>query len=201
VKILLTASLILWLFAVGFGTFYLAGYENTPGKETSSHPVVFPPQSRIGRDAEVPTLLVFAHPHCPCTRATIRELAKLMTEAQGRLRARVLFIKPANFSDDWVETNLWNDAAAIPGVEVARDDEGREAALFSAETSGITLLYDSDGNLLFQGGITASRGHEGDNEGRSSIVDFVTKDAARRAETSVYGCPLKNPQNCPEGLN
>lgn len=199
-KILLTAGLALWLCAVGFGTFYLKDYESTPGAETTSHPAIFPFQSRIERDSELPTLLVFAHPHCPCTRATIRELAKLMTEAQDRLAARVLFIKPADFSDDWVETDLWKDAASIPGVRVALDDEGLEADLFSAETSGVTLLYDSAGNLLFQGGITRSRGHEGDNDGRRSIVDFVAKDTARRAETFVYGCPLKNPQNCPQGI-
>lgn len=143
-KILLTAGLVLWLCAVGFGTFYLKDYESTPGAKTSSH--------------------------------------------------------PADFSDDWVETDLWKDAALIPGVRVALDDEGLEADLFSAETSGVTLLYDSAGNLLFQGGITRSRGHEGDNDGRRSIVDFVAKDTARRAETFVYGCPLKNPQNCPQGI-
>jgi hypothetical protein len=197
--------LVLWLCAVGFGTFYLKDYENTPGGETASHPAIFPSDSSIERDSELPMLLVFAHPHCPCTRATIRELAKLMTAAEGRLMARVLFIKPSDFSADWTQTDLWENAAAIPGVSVALDDAGSEAAIFGAETSGIALLYDRAGNLLFQGGITASRGHEGDNDGRRSIVDFVTKDTAisgrqqppPRGETFVYGCPLGNRRNCP----
>ena len=61
-----------------------------------------------------------------------------MTEVQGRLSARVIFIKPANFSDDWVKSDLWKSAASIPGVEVAFDVEGQETTLFSAQTSGIT---------------------------------------------------------------
>lgn len=190
----------MWLCVVSFGTFYLYRYENTPAAEVAAkHPAIFPAQSRIERSGQHPTLLVFAHPHCPCTRATIQELSKLMTEAQGRLSARVLFVKPADFSNDWAETDLWRKASAIPGVEIALDDQGREAALFSAETSGVVLLYDAAGNLLFNGGITASRGHEGDNAGRSSIVDLVTKDAADRSETFVFGCPLNNPRNCPQG--
>ncbi len=198
-KIFLTACLILWLCAVGCGIYYLNNYEFTPGAETAEHPATFPVASRIDREGRLPTLLIFAHPHCPCTRATVQELSKLMTEAQGRLKARVLFIKPVNFADDWTQTDLWNSAAAIPGVTAAVDDEGREASLFKAETSGIALLYDSTGALRFQGGITASRGHEGNNDGRRSIVDLVTKDAAQPSETFVYGCPLKNSQNCPPG--
>ena len=199
-KAFLTACLILWLSVIGFGTFYLYSYETTPGTDTATHPAVFPFQSHIERDSQRPTLIVFAHPHCPCTRATIQELSKLMTEAQGRLSARVLFIKPVDFSNDWVETDSWKNASAIPGVEVRLDDEGREADLFNAQTSGITLLYDANGTLRFQGGITASRGHEGDNRGRASIIDFVTKDEAKSADTFVYGCPLKNSQNCPGGI-
>ena len=202
-KILLTACLAVWLSVVGFGTFYLYRYENTPGNGAVTthheHPAFFPSQSRIKRDERQPTLVVFAHPHCPCTRATIQELSKLMTEVRGRLSARVLFVKPAGFSGDWAETDLWKNAAAIPGVEVALDDEGGEATLFGAETSGSTLLFDAGGTLRFRGGITASRGHEGDNAGRRSIIDFVTKDAAEREETFVFGCPLKNSQNCPRG--
>jgi hypothetical protein len=133
---------------------------------------------------------MLAHPHCPCTRASIGELALLMAHSQGRVTAYVLFLKPAGFSDDWEKTDLWHSAASIPGVKVMIDDGGAEARRFHAATSGQTMLYDAEGRLLFSGGITGSRGHAGDNAGRSAIVSLLNTGAAERAETFVFGCRL-----------
>jgi hypothetical protein len=113
-----------------------------------------------------------------------------MAHAQGRLTAYVLFLKPAGFSEDWGKTDLWQSAASIPGVNVRIDEGGAEARLFNSSTSGQTILYDAAGRLLFSGGITGSRGHSGDNEGRSAITSLVNKGAADRTETFVFGCPL-----------
>jgi hypothetical protein len=52
------------------------------------------------------------------------------------------------------------------------------------------MLYGSEGNLLFSGGITAARGHEGDNAGRSAIISCLTKSEAERNQTPVFGCSL-----------
>jgi hypothetical protein len=118
------------------------------------------------------------------------ELAEIMAHTQGRLTAYVLFLKPAGFSEDWEKTDLWQSAASIPGVNVMIDEGGAEARLFNSSTSGQAILYDATGHLLFSGGITGSRGHSGDNAGRSAIVAFVNAGAADRAETFVFGCPL-----------
>ena len=104
------------------------------------------------------TLGMSAHPHCPCTRASLGELARLMTQAQGRVTAYVLFVKPPNFSGGWEQTDLWASAAAIPGVTAVRDDGGDESRLFHAATSGQTALYDAAGSLLFSGALRAARG-------------------------------------------
>jgi hypothetical protein len=140
------------------------------------------------------------HPHCPCSRATIGELAELMTHCQGRLGTTVLVLQPAGMSDAWVHTDLWSSAAAIPGVTVLADGEGREARRFGAATSGQSLLYSTDGRLLFAGGITESRGHSGDNAGRTAIESLVlgpeTRATREHAATPVYGCPLFGPGDC-----
>ena len=121
-----------------------------------------------------------------------------MAHSQGRLTAYVLFVKPAGFSDEWETTDLWQSAASIPGVTVVIDEEGAEANRFHAATSGQTVLYDAGGRLLFSGGITASRGHYGDNAGQSAIVSLVNSGAADLTETSVFGCPLFDPSSeCP----
>jgi hypothetical protein len=133
---------------------------------------------------------MLAHPHCPCTRASLGELARLMAQAQGRVTAYVLFVKPSDFPDGWEKTDLLTSASAIPGVTVVRDDEGVEAGRFRAATSGQTMLYDAGGKLLFSGGITSARGHEGDNAGRAAIVSLLTTDEAGQGGTPVFGCPL-----------
>jgi hypothetical protein len=123
-----------------------------------------------------------------------------MTQAQGRVTAYVLFIKPSGFTTEWEKTDLWASAAAIPGVHVVSDDEGVEADRFHSATSGQTLLYDAEGKLLFSGGITSARGHEGDNAGRAAIVSLLTTSDAALTKTSVFGCPLFAPKaDCLKG--
>jgi hypothetical protein len=125
-----------------------------------------------------------------------------MAQAQGRVTAYVLFLKPTGSSTDWEKTDLWQSAVRIPGVNVVVDDNGIEARRFHAVTSGQTALYDIDGHLLFSGGITSARGHSGDNAGRSAIVSLLNTADADRKETAVFGCPLySNRSECLEEAN
>lgn len=136
---------------------------------------------------------MFAHPRCPCSRASIAEFAALMEECGGRVRARVLFFKPAGAADEWAHTDLWRTAAAIPGVHVAADRDGLEAKRFHAATSGAVALYDSAGRLLFNGGITAARGERGENDGRRAIGALLT-GIPGAPRISVFGCPILEEQ-------
>jgi hypothetical protein len=179
----------LWAGVVAGGFFVLHGYEAAPG-QAGEPPSCWPATSRIQRATDRPVLLLFAHPRCPCTRATIGELALIMTRCQDKLQAHVLFYKPAGTGPDWEQTDTWWGAGDIPGVQVAVDLDGVEAARFSAKTSGHVLLYGQDGKLLFTGGITASRGHAGDNAGRSAIVSLVTGGVPEAKGTWVFGCPI-----------
>jgi hypothetical protein len=197
-RLLLTAAGALWLCMIAVGVEALWSYESTPGVAAAA-PALWPAASRIKPDAARATLVMSAHPHCPCTRASIGELARLMTQAQGRVTAYVLFVKPPGFSDRWVQSDLWASAAAIPGVTPVLDDGGAEAGLFRAETSGQTVLYDAAGNLLFSGGITSARGHAGDNAGRTAIVSLLTSDEAAERDTPVFGCSLFARTECPAG--
>ncbi|HEV2912273.1 MAG TPA: hypothetical protein VGX92_03055 [Pyrinomonadaceae bacterium] len=188
-RLVILTSMTLWLLLVGTGMAVLLDYENTPGA-AAKPPMWWPAESRIKRPQEGSTLIMLAHPHCPCTRASINELALLMAHSQGRLSAYVLFLKPSGFSEEWEKTDLWQSAASIPGVQVVSDDDGVEARRFHATTSGHTSLYDADGRLVFSGGITGARGHSGDNAGRSAVESLLNEGAADRSETFVFGCPL-----------
>jgi hypothetical protein len=113
-----------------------------------------------------------------------------MAQLDGRVAATVLFYKPENAPAGWIKSDLWDKASRIPGVTAAWDLEGAEARRFGGATSGHVLVYDAQGRLLFIGGITASRGHSGDNFGRSAIVSAVTTGVATRGRAPVFGCSL-----------
>ncbi len=182
-------SALLWLLMIGVGFFYLWKYENTASGATAP-PIQWPVASSIERDTRRPTLVMLAHPGCPCTRASLGELALLMAAGQQKVTTYVLFYKPSGFPADWEKTDLWQSAERIPGVVVMSDEDGLEAAHFRAATSGQVVLYDKDGQLLFNGGITASRGHYGYNTGRDTLVSLLAGQTAEPQETFVFGCSL-----------
>lgn len=166
--------------------------ENVPGPRKPVPPA-WPAASHIARTPGLPTLVMFAHPRCPCTRAGVEELAMIVARCNGLVQATVLFYKPGGASDGWARSSSWSDAAAIPGVQVRTDDDGVEANRFGATTSGFVLLYDATGTLAFQGGITAERGHSGDNEGVDAIAAILHGDTPRTRDMPVLGCLLADP--------
>ena len=152
---------------------------------------LFPPGSAVQLASDKPTLVLFAHPRCPCTQASLHELDGILAETQNRtVSVTVVFTIPDGVPAGWEQGDLWNSATRMPGLRVIRDQGGGEARQFEVEGSGHVLLYDPAGKLLFSGGITASRGHEGDNVGRSAIVRFIFNGHAPVSHTAVFGCSL-----------
>jgi hypothetical protein len=132
-----------------------------------------------------------AHPRCPCTRASLNELDNLLVEAGDRVRAHILFVRPAGVApEDWQNTEHWRRAQSIARADVVLDDGGVESKRFDVHVSGTVVLYDPQGKLLFRGGITPSRGHEGDSFGRRRIVDILSGRTADRQDSPAFGCPI-----------
>jgi hypothetical protein len=183
-----------WLFVVAAGSFALWRYEATPGPVRSA-PLSWPVDSRILTDPERANLVMFVHPHCPCTRASIGELARILARSGDSVRAHLFFVKPLGAPPGWEQTDLWENAAFLPGAYLQVDEGGVEAQRFGAVTSGQVVLYACRGALLFDGGITALRGHWGDNAGSQAILERLADSEHEPATTTVYGCPLKEP--CP----
>jgi len=73
-------------------------------------------------------------------------------------------------------------------MEDAGGSVARQAGAF---TSGQTLLYSAGGRLVFNGGITHSRGHSGDNKGREAIVSFLEGRTLDQHIAPVFGCSLR----------
>lgn len=195
----LTAVAGLWLVVAATGMAWLASYKGRPG-DLGCPPPRWPVTSPLNRAADRPTLLVFAHPHCSCTRATLEELARLLAQCPGRVRTCVVFLHPAGTPPAWPRSDRWDQAGQIPGV-VCIDDAGAcETRRFGATTSGQALLYAADGSLRYHGGLTPARGHAGDNRGRSALLRLVLTGADDTALCTgpVYGCPLFAPEGDPD---
>jgi hypothetical protein len=178
-----------WLLGVVAGLLLLLHYESAPGPVLA--PVAhWPTDSSTTQGSNEFSLIMLAHPRCPCTRASIDELAHLMVHCQGKARAHVLFFKPGDAPTDWEQTDLWRSAAAIPGVQVAVDIDGKEAKRLGAATSGHVLLFGPNGQCHYSGGITGSRGHPGDNLGRSAVLSRLRGESSDVTELPVFGCLL-----------
>lgn len=133
-------------------------------------------------------LIMFLHPGCACSKASVAELSRLMAEAK-ELTAQVVVMKSPKLQILFNENPLINQAKIIPRTQIIYDHDGKEAALFGAETSGLTHLYDADSNLLFSGGLTMARGHEGESVGKKAILSLLN---GKKAESSslVFGCDI-----------
>ena len=190
-RLLVAVGLTAWIVAIGYGMAALARYESAAG-EANSHAIVWPEESQVTPNTNRPTMVLFVHPHCPCTRATIGELERIVARCPGRAEIHVLFIEPGDVLEGWSDSDLQVRVRAIPGVNVLIDRHGREANLFGAATSGQLLLYDERKQLRFSGGITALRGHFGDNIGTDNVVSLLTGDTrpSGRICCAVFGCPL-----------
>lgn len=182
-------AVAVWLSLAALGFIRMWAYALSPGTEARPPPS-WPATSLVPRSKSVPTLLVFAHPRCACTRATLTELAKLALRLDGAFRAYALFAVPEGVGSKWADTAIVEQARRIPGVGVLEDTAGREAERFGVSTSGEALLYAPDGRLLFAGGLTAARGHEGDAPGGARIAGLVLHGRADLPSAPVFGCGL-----------
>ena len=180
---------VFWVAALAVGSAMLHRYQNTPGGSGQA-PQTWPEGARLHREPGHGTLVMVAHPKCPCLQASLEELARLMAHHPPGVDVHVLFFKPTESGVEWSQTSAWRTAAAIPGVQVSTDDASDQAHLFGCQTAGETVFYDATGHLLFHGGITASRGESGDNAGRRSLEALLEGKSALQARTDVFGCSL-----------
>ncbi len=178
-----------WIVAVAGALWMLYRYELTPGtaREVARQ---WPKDASFGLAETRPTLVMFVHPRCPCSRATIEELNRLLVRRGDQVEALVVFVRPPDVEAGWERSTLWREVAALPGVRTVCDEAGRDRTLFGASLSGETLLYDASGRLMFRGGITPSRGHVGDNAGVDALAARIKDPGLGFCATDVFGCRL-----------
>jgi hypothetical protein len=186
---LVAGGVFVWALLLLLGIKWVSDFERVPGALEAAPPT-WPHESALSPQVGSSTLLMFVHPKCPCSRASLSELDAIMNSDPERTKAFVVFLRPKGAAADWERTDTWETAGTIPHTTRVVDRDGVEAGRFGAVTSGQVVLYDPLGHLEFSGGITESRGHVGKNVGRQTVLDLLTRAPTDRHEHAVFGCPL-----------
>lgn len=182
-----------WCALFAFGAAALSRHTWTPGS-ASRAPMIWPADSRIVRVAGARTLLFFAHPQCPCTRTSLAELGRIVARHPAGLETVVVIYHPVRQSADWSSEFRRRAERALPSAVLVDDMGLRETVRFGVGTSGETMLYSASGELKFQGGVTAGRGHAGENLSSASLSSILAGgEGARHAP--VFGCSLGLAEN------
>ena len=102
---------ILWASLVIVGFSRLEREEFTPVENV---PVAtgFPSHSAIPLALDKPTLLLFLHPYCPCSRSSLHELDELLAETQNKVSPIIVFVIPPDIEPGWKQSDLWKSAMA-----------------------------------------------------------------------------------------
>lgn len=183
---ILIGAFLTWIAVVSLGGWWLS--QRTWLAGAAAPPAPTWPAASGPLTADRPVLVVFAHPHCPCSHATLAELAWVLDRCPGPVRVRIFLVVPENAGGGWEQTGLRDAAARLPGAELSTDSGGA-VACFGARTSGQVFVYAANGQQLFTGGVTVGRGHRGANLGRTAVLAALQNGQAS-PPAPVFGCPL-----------
>lgn len=173
--------------------FGLAAYNAEPSEGEATRSVPASTLAAVGDayTAKKLRVMVFLHPRCPCSRATIIELARTLRMSHTAADIKAIFFKPATEPDSWVQHNTWDLCGEMRGIQRIIDNDGQIARQYGINASGHILVYSYKGDLLFGGGITESRGHEGDNPARRAFGLVIESNGDKHGGLMpVFGCSL-----------
>jgi hypothetical protein len=184
----LAIAAVVWAATVAAAYRAIRSFESTPGQAAIA-PTSWPVRSRVQRAEGAWTLVMLVHPHCSCSRASVQELQAVLEQAPHSVQSYVLVYRPHEFPAGWEKTEVYEAARRLRRAHVLIDEDGAEAALFGGFTSGQTFLYDGEGRLRFEGGITLLRGQAGLNSGRAGIIR-IAKTQSGKGTHPVFGCAI-----------
>jgi hypothetical protein len=181
-----------------FGGLALFSIDQSRQGTRGTIPARWPGASRIHRAAGQPTLLVFLHPNCPCSIATVHSLQRSLRALRPEARPKTVFVVRPAVRDDWRARQLLATAAETPNGSFFQDDGEKEIARFGADVSGHLLLYGPAGALLFDGGVTPERGQEAESMASDRFQQVLTGMPRSPVRTAVFGCGLQSHRSARE---
>lgn len=204
----LILALIVWIAVAVAGWYGISAYGFTGDPQATTDIVPrWPTDSTIGRMSGRPTLVLFLHPKCPCSRATVAELERLPVLVPGEALPDICVVAsaPRAIGDLWWSSSFLDQSARLPNAHLVRDSGGVETALFGARISGTVLLFDAAGKRLYAGGVTMARGHAGDNVGLQAVTDLLQDHRASVSSIPPLGCEMvresREPKDAPSSAD
>ena len=197
-------SFIACACAIVVGSWLLTDYANRPGSqgdvaEQLDKEIVHAEWTLSQEfDDSKCTLILFYHPHCPCTKAATRCLERLFTRFSDTPNFIAVAYCPSTERDSWIESSITANLRKKFGqTPIVIDPDGKYCERFGAFTSGHAILYDESGSLIFSGGITPGRGHEGHSSAASDLVAKVNGLSEEVIYWPVYGCTIIDSEGSP----
>lgn len=185
-RVLLTTAVSSWVLAIGYFGAQMMAFDSTPGKPAHA-PAHWPAQSALTRAQGRKQLVMFVHPGCTCTLASLEQLRRLESLTGNTIAAEIVLWHSAASRKE----RDWNRESG--GAKVFDDQNGQEARIFGAQTSGQTLIYDEAGQLAYAGGLTVFRAEAGGDPLLKQILQGIgVRDQKAALEKAVFGCPINN---------
>ncbi|WP_417745452.1 hypothetical protein [Rosistilla oblonga] len=206
-RIWIVASLA-WLLCVGVYCYWMTEYGlRVNDNNLQRNVATWPSDTSLPRDAQAPTLVLFLHPMCSCSEATVEELNRIVATASNHHNSAapktlIVASMPADKISQWSDSRLIRQAAQLPNSTLLPDLDGIECDRFGVNTSGTVMLFDTSGHRLFCGGVTIARGQAGESLGGDSLTKLLSNvDLASNAPdgrtprlaSPAFGCKLLSP--------
>jgi hypothetical protein len=171
-----------WIICTGFFYGQMVSFKTTPGL-SAAHPPEF-----WATESDKPTLIVFLHPKCTCSRASLAQVAKLQSRVPDGFHTILVLWQSPNGNSDWAKLPQ-PDSGQLLHYQLVLDNGGLMARRFDAHTSGQAFVYDSRGRLRFSGGLTSSRGDSENGPAFSTLLRVITNPGSSKP-MPVFGCSL-----------
>jgi hypothetical protein len=199
---LVTAALAICALFLLVGWWSMTRFAYHVEEVPTTNSATWPQASSLPRRSDSSQLVAFIHPLCPCSNATLAELERLLSSKfpadAPPCQVVVVVVTPRHADVTWTGSPLIERFRKLNGAQLVFDAGGVEAERFGAVTSGTILYYDAGGQRRYRGGMTQSRGHEGDNPGKYAIEELLTGHEPTGASIPPFGCRLvSEPQQSP----
>jgi hypothetical protein len=152
---------------------------------------------RSDTDTEVIVHLIHYYYTHGSAGGLVAAVRQTLADLQGTLDGaapptlRVLVHTPSSPPPAWDSGADAELRRRLPAGVAIDDRDGALATKLGLRTSGHVLLFAADGRLRFTGGVTAGRGHEGDNRAGRTLAAMLGDAGKPQASTAVFGCPLQ----------
>ncbi|MCC9601701.1 hypothetical protein LOC67_14170 [Stieleria sp. JC731] len=135
-------------------------------------------------------ILFFYQPGCPCTVAAARNLQRISPLLDPHPDILAFAYQPDNAPSNWLKKRSTETLNRITSTKVIIDTNGKIAGSLGVKTSGHCIVYSKARGVIFSGGLTPLRGHEGTGPSLTQFTHCINDQDEPFTEWPVFGCSI-----------